>query len=69
LCEEFSVPLQAAALQFPLGHPVVASVVAGCSSGEEARHCAAMFTLPIPAGFWHALRARGLADARAPLPA
>ena len=30
LCEEFAVPLQAAALQFPLAHPAVASVVAGC---------------------------------------
>jgi D-threo-aldose 1-dehydrogenase len=69
LCEEFSVPLQAAALQFPLGHPAVASVVAGCANGAEARNCAAMFAHAIPAGFWHALRGRGLVDTRAPLPA
>ena len=69
LCADFSVPLQAAALQFPLGHPRIASVVAGCASGAEARNCAAMFSLPIPPGFWHALRERGLVDARAPLPA
>jgi len=69
LCAEFSVPLQAAALQFPLGHPAVASVVAGCASGAEARACAAMFSLPIPPKFWHTLRVRGLVDARAPLPA
>ena len=68
ICEEFAVPLQAAALQFPLGHPQVASVVAGCVSGAEARNCAAMFAQPIPAAFWHALRTRGLVDARAPLP-
>jgi D-threo-aldose 1-dehydrogenase len=69
LCEEFSVPLQAAALQFPLGHPSVASVVAGCANGAEARNCAAMFAKPIPQAFWQSLRGRGLVDERAPLPA
>ena len=62
------MPLQAAALQFPLAHPAVASVVAGCVNGAEARNCAAMFTHAIPAEFWRALRDRGLVDARAPLP-
>ena len=69
LCADFEVPLQAAALQFPLGHPQVASVVAGCASGAEARNCAAMFSHPIPPAFWRGLRERGLVDARAPLPA
>ena len=69
LCSEFSVPLQAAALQFPLAHPAVASVVAGCVTGAEARNCAAMFGHPIPGEFWRALRDRGLVDPRAPVPA
>jgi D-threo-aldose 1-dehydrogenase len=69
LCAEFAVPLQAAALQFPLGHPSVASVVAGCANGAEARNCAAMFSHSIPPAFWRSLRERGLVDARAPLPA
>jgi D-threo-aldose 1-dehydrogenase len=69
LCAEFEVPLQAAALQFPLGHPAIASVVAGCVTGAEAHNCARMFRHPIPADFWHALRERGLVDERAPLPA
>ena len=69
LCEEFSVPLQAAALQFPLAHPAVVSVVAGCVTGAEARYCAAMFTHAIPGEFWRALRDRGLVDPRAPVPA
>lgn len=68
LCEEFAVPLQAAALQFPLGHPAVATVVAGAASGEESRNIAAKFAFPISADFWRALRARGLVDPRAPLP-
>jgi D-threo-aldose 1-dehydrogenase len=68
VCDEFAVPLQAAALQFPLGHPAVASVVAGAANGEESRNIAAKFAHPIPAEFWRALRERGLVDARAPLP-
>jgi D-threo-aldose 1-dehydrogenase len=69
VCEAFGVPLQAAALQFPLGHPAVASVVAGCVTGAESRNALAMFKHPIPGEFWEALRARGLIDPRAPLPA
>ncbi|HET7810104.1 MAG TPA: aldo/keto reductase [Steroidobacteraceae bacterium] len=68
LCAEHGVPLQAAALQFPLGHPAVASVVAGCVTDAEARNCARMLAHPIPAQFWQALRARGLVDGQAPLP-
>jgi D-threo-aldose 1-dehydrogenase len=67
-CEEFAVPLQAAALQFPLAHPCVASVVTGSASGAESRRALEMFTHAIPAEFWHALRERGLVDRRAPLP-
>lgn len=68
-CAEFSVPLPAAALQFPLGHPAVTCVLPGVRSKEEfdanlrwARH-------RIPAQFWTALRERKLIDPRAPLPA
>jgi D-threo-aldose 1-dehydrogenase len=68
LCAEFAVSLQAAALQFPLAHPAIASVVAGCVNAQEALHCAAMFSQEIPAAFWRALRERGLVDPRAPLP-
>ncbi len=68
VCEAFAVPLQAAALQFPLAHPAVATVVAGASSGRESRRIAEMFSHPIPREFWGALRQRSLVDARAPLP-
>ena len=68
LCDDFSVPLQAAALQFPLAHPAIASVVAGCANGNEARHCARMFSHVIPPEFWRALRERGLVNAAAPVP-
>ena len=68
ICDEFKVPLQAAALQFPLGHPAVATVIAGAANGAESRNIAAQFSHPIPAEFWGALRERGLVDPRAPLP-
>lgn len=68
VCAKFDVPLQAASLQFPLGHPAIASVVAGCVTGEEARNVARMSAHPIPYQFWQALRQRGLVDSRAPLP-
>jgi D-threo-aldose 1-dehydrogenase len=68
VCEAFEVPLQAAALQFPLAHPAVATVVAGASSGRESRRIAEMFSHPIPREFWGALRERSLVDACAPLP-
>lgn len=69
VCDEFAVPLQAAALQFPLGHRAIASVVAGCVSAAESSNALAMFTHPIPTAFWAALRDRGLVDPKAPLPA
>jgi D-threo-aldose 1-dehydrogenase len=67
-CEEFDVPLQAAALQFPLAHPCVASVVTGSSGGAESRRARDMFGYAIPVEFWRALRDRNLVDRRAPLP-
>lgn len=69
ICAEFDVPLRAAALQFPLGHPAVASVVAGCVSSEESREALRFFSHPIPPEFWAALRDRGLVDPETPLPA
>jgi D-threo-aldose 1-dehydrogenase len=68
VCAEFAVPLQAAALQFPLGHPAIATVVAGAASSAESRNIAAQFAYEIPVEFWRALRGRGLVDSRAPLP-
>jgi D-threo-aldose 1-dehydrogenase len=69
VCERHAVPLAAAALQFPLGHPAIATVVAGCVTAAEADTCANLFAHPIPREFWQELHARGLVDPRAPLPA
>ncbi|MFG6488500.1 aldo/keto reductase [Roseateles sp. BYS78W] len=65
---EFDVPLQAAALQFPLAHPAVASVLAGMRSPAQVTANVAWLSHPIPRPFWLTLRERGLIDAAAPLP-
>ncbi len=68
VCERHGVPLAAAALQFPLGHPSVASVIPGASSpAQQARNIEA-FRHPIPADLWAELKHEGLLRADAPEP-
>jgi D-threo-aldose 1-dehydrogenase len=68
-CTEFGVPLQAAALQFPMAHPAVVSCIPGGRDLAQLRQNAAWFGLPIPAELWQTLKLRGLIDERAPVPA
>ena len=68
VCARWNVPLQAAAIQFPLGHPAVASVLVGCRSADEVDEDARLFELEIPAGLWDELRAEQLLPADAPVP-
>ncbi len=68
VCEEFGVPLPAAALQFPMAHPAVVSCLAGARNLAQLRQNIAWFERSIPAELWSTLRARGLLDAAAPLP-
>lgn len=46
------VALPAAALQFPLAHPAVASVVPGCADGAQVRANLAHMTAPVPPAYW-----------------
>ncbi|KWA03782.1 aldo/keto reductase [Burkholderia territorii] len=68
LCDRFDVPLPAAALQFPFGHPAVVSCVIGARSVAQLKQNIEWFERPLPAGLWAALRDEGLIDARAPVP-
>jgi D-threo-aldose 1-dehydrogenase len=68
VCDAHAVPLPAAALQFPLGHPAVASVVAGLSSPAEVDAAVRNILHPIPAAFWSELQTQGLLRADAPVP-
>jgi D-threo-aldose 1-dehydrogenase len=67
VCKEFGVPLPAAALQFPMAHPAVASCIPGAHDVAQLRQNAAWFELPIPCELWQALKKRGLLDERAPV--
>ncbi len=68
VCRRHGVPLKAAAIQFPLGHPAVASVVIGSRSIAELDENIAMFRSKIPAALWDDLRREGLISATAPVP-
>jgi len=62
------VPLPAAALQFPLGHPAVLSVLPGPRTAAHAASCAAWMRHPIPGEFWDELRRDGLLREDLPVP-
>ena len=68
-CQEFDIPLPAAALQFPLAHPAVASVIPGIGKLRRIEQTLNLFTTEIPAEFWSELLDQGLLRAGAPVPA
>ena len=65
---EFNIPLAAAALQFPLGHDIVTSVIPGPRSKAELDQILTWFETPIADAFWTALKAKGLIREDAPTP-
>jgi D-threo-aldose 1-dehydrogenase len=50
--ERHGVPLPAAAVQFPLRHPAVASVLVGCSTAEELAEDVRLAALDLPPALW-----------------
>jgi len=68
VCARHRVALAAAALQFPLAHPAIASVVTGMRHAADVdanvEHC----RRPIAPDFWRELKAAGLIAAEAPTP-
>lgn len=69
VCRAHGVPLAAAAIQFPLGHPQVSSIVIGAVTPQEIRQNFELMTTPIPAALWRDLKTEGLLRADAPVPA
>ncbi|HEX6351319.1 MAG TPA: aldo/keto reductase [Candidatus Dormibacteraeota bacterium] len=67
-CARHGVPLKAAALQFPYGHPAVASVLLGCRSVAQLEENLALLAHPVPPGLWSELKAEGLLGAEVPTP-
>lgn len=68
VCERHRVALPAAALQFPLAHPVVAAVIPGPRSAEEFTANLAHFRAPLPTALWEEMKAEGLLRPDAPVP-
>jgi len=51
-CARWGVPLPAAAAQFPLRHPAVASVLVGCRAPEEVDEDVTLSRLELPGAMW-----------------
>jgi len=60
VCKSHGIPLIAAALQFPLLHPVVASVIPGGKNPFEVKSNVASMNVDIPDALWDELRAKKL---------
>ena len=68
VCEGHGVPLKAAALQFPLAHPAIATVLTGVRSAAEFEENERLFRHPIPDAMWQELKSEGLMAEEAPVP-
>jgi D-threo-aldose 1-dehydrogenase len=69
ICARHGVALAAVALQFPLAHPQVASVVPGMGSVRQVDDALALMAQAIPTALWVELREAGLIRRDAPVPA
>lgn len=55
VCDRYSVPLKAAALQFGFGHPSVVSTIPGARTLDEVIENFNMVQIPIPSELWFEL--------------
>ena len=68
ICGAHGVPLGTAAIQFPLGHPAVKSVIVGARSVAELDQDLEMFSADVPNGLWEDMREAGLLPKNVPTP-
>ena len=68
VCERNGVSLAAAALQFPLAHPMVAAVIPGAQTPREAAENHRHLHTDVPRAVWESFQADGLLDPEAPTP-
>jgi len=68
VCADHKVPLAAAALQFPLTHPSICSVIPGSRNVEELNRNLDLFRFKIPTSLWSDLKSAGLMRSDAPTP-
>ena len=69
ICTTYGVPLAAAAVQFPLAHPLVCTVLIGPRTIAELDTDLSLFEVEIPPRLWADLRSEGLLGADVPAPA
>ena len=69
VCLAHKTSLATAALQFPLAHPAIASVIPGMASPAEVAGNLARFTTPVPRDLWADLKSQNLLHEAAPEPA
>lgn len=68
VCNTHGVSMAAAALQFPLAHPQVVSVIPGMGSARHVRMSVELMAIDIPDTLWRDLKAQGLIRSDAPVP-
>jgi D-threo-aldose 1-dehydrogenase len=68
ICARYAVPLQAAALQFPLAHPAVRTLIIGANSVSEFASALSAVKAHVAPGLWEELRREGLIDTDVPVP-
>lgn len=68
VCMEFDIPLASAALNFPLAHPAVKSVIPGAKSADEVESNHQLLQHDIPEEFWQQLKLKNLLPEHAPTP-
>ncbi len=68
ICARHGVPLTAAALQFPFGHPAVVSVLQGAENPAQLEANLAAFRTDIPGACWEDLQLSGLLSPEVPIP-
>lgn len=68
ICGRHNVELAAAAIQFPLAHPLTACVIPGAKTPEEAHANAKLMRTPVPEDVWRLFKEEGLLASGVPTP-
>jgi D-threo-aldose 1-dehydrogenase len=66
ICARYQVPMQAVAIQFPLFHPAIASVVIGTRSAQRMVENVQYLNHKIPASLWEELKHENIIPPQAP---
>ena len=69
VCRRHGIALAAAALQFPLAHPAISTLIPGAVSRAEVLQNASHLRVDVPADLWAELKHEGLLHGQAPVPA